>query len=693
MARPQRDDRRARKKPDPVGPGQEPAAIQLAFAEQCALFPALFDRSPEGMAFLSPEFIIRAANKVFAAQLGFTPNQLIGKHARDVVADWAENKEPIYLQVHETGRPYSSGAFPLEIKEHPERGVTYWDFTVSPVYGPDNSFIGYLLVSNDVTEKKRAEEDLARLVSIVETSEDAMAYMTPDGIILDWNRGAERLYGYSSEEIRGKSVDVLVPPGRFGETARILTSIEQGRPVSHHETVRWRKDGSLVDVSLSVSPVEDKAGKVIGATWISVDITERRRAAEELRKARDELEIRVEERTFELATANEELRRGIAERERLVREVADFANMSYRRARELETVIRSLTDALLVFDTEGRIVDLNEAALKQAGLAKREEVPSQAFDYLRLLNLRHPDGRQIAPNDLALTRALNGEVVTGREEVARNPQTGRDSYLLVSSAPIRDREGGITGVVQVMSDISRLKELDKLKDDFISVAAHELKTPVTIMKGYALALLRMTDTIPPPRRKMLEAINRGADRIDRIVNDLLEISRLQSGRLELTLERIDLLDLVQEVVGRFALTATKHRIEVVKAEHAIVRADANRIEQVLNNIIDNAVKYSPEGGPSQGRIDVAVAVQDREAVFSVRDYGVGIPREKQGRIFERFYSAHVGTPYDFGGPAVGLHISKEIISRHGGRIWFESEEGKGSTFYFSLPLAERNGGN
>jgi signal transduction histidine kinase len=181
---------------------------------------------------------------------------------------------------------------------------------------------------------------------------------------------------------------------------------------------------------------------------------------------------------------------------------------------------------------------------------------------------------------------------------------------------------------------------------------------------------------------MLEAINRGSDRIDRIVGDLLEISLLHAGPLKLETERINLAELIEQVADRMALLTIKHNIRLVKAEPIVVQGDRDRIEQVLMNLIDNAIKYSPKGG----EIDLAVSVRDREAVVSVADSGVGIPREKQTNVFQRFYSAHTSTPYDYGGMGVGLYISKEIIARHGGRMWFDSEEGKGSTFYFSLPL-------
>ncbi|MEW5848811.1 MAG: HAMP domain-containing sensor histidine kinase [Myxococcota bacterium] len=224
---------------------------------------------------------------------------------------------------------------------------------------------------------------------------------------------------------------------------------------------------------------------------------------------------------------------------------------------------------------------------------------------------------------------------------------------------------------------AEMLEFDHLKDQFIEVAAHELKTPVAIMKGHAQALLRGI----PARPQFLQAISRGADRIERIVNDLLLLSALGLHKLELRTEPVDLGALVQASVLRAAEGAGQ-RVRLGHADRALTRGDPKRLTQVVDQVLDNAVKYSPGGGDVEASVDV----QDHQAVISVRDHGVGIPSSKQARIFERFYRAHSGTPYDSAGMGVGLYLAREIVALHGGRIWFESEEMRGSTFHIALPL-------
>jgi two-component system, OmpR family, sensor histidine kinase VicK len=340
-----------------------------------------------------------------------------------------------------------------------------------------------------------------------------------------------------------------------------------------------------------------------------------------------------------------------------------------------------MLDGVLVCDVSGRAVLTNRAGARIFGLDRPEELMRVLNESPELFAFRGPDGAPVSRDAMGLARALDGETVVEKEYLVYNRQLGRDLHVRESAAPLLDARGRISGAVAVIRDVTAFAELDQLKDQFISVAAHELKTPVAVMKGFAQTLLRTAQDLSPPRRRMLEAIDRGADRIDNTVRELLDVSQLHLGRLELAAERVDLLQLVEEVVDRLAVAATRHRIRVVAAEPAVVQGDHDRLAHVLGDLIDNAVRYSPEGGD----VDVEMRVTGRKAIVSVRDQGVGIPREKQRHIFERFYRAHTGTPFDYGGMGVGLYVAWEIIHRHGGRIWFESEEGRGSTFHFSLP--------
>lgn len=387
-------------------------------------------------------------------------------------------------------------------------------------------------------------------------------------------------------------------------------------------------------------------------------------------------------RAFNRMTAN--LKEVTASKAELEKEIAERKQAEAERERllaELDAIIQNLPAGVFIHDLDGRVVRSNPAAGSIIGYSA-DELNLMAAQRGAVLEWVKEDATPLRPEELPLFGALTGEspasVVAGFRRSGQAPW----KWIHLNSMPIRTSDGKGVGAITVFVDITALRELDQIKDEFIAVAAHELKTPIAIMKGYAQVLLMKGVDLSPKYRKIVNSINAGADRITRIVNDLLDISQLHQGQLHLALEIIDLPELVGEVADTMALTTDKHNIQVVRAEPVAVQGDRGRLEQVLVNLVSNGIKYSPGGGD----IDLEVAVQGGEAVVSVRDKGVGIPNAKQDRIFDRFYRAHNSTPHDYGGIGVGLYIVREIVSRHGGRTWFESEEDKGSTFYFSLPL-------
>jgi signal transduction histidine kinase len=234
--------------------------------------------------------------------------------------------------------------------------------------------------------------------------------------------------------------------------------------------------------------------------------------------------------------------------------------------------------------------------------------------------------------------------------------------------------------------VSELMEMDRFKDQFIKVAAHELKTPVAITKGYALALRRAASDLTPAQRSMLDAVARGADRLERIVDDLLAVSQVALGLAAPSSDPLELRALVEETVASLPASARRRvQLEAAPESPLVVRGDDARLRQVVLGLLDNALKYSPAGG----EVHVRVAREPgAEALVSVRDHGVGIPAGKRARIFELFFRAHTDTPHDYGGMGVGLYLAKSVITRQEGRLWFESTENEGTTFSFTLPLVE-----
>jgi signal transduction histidine kinase len=378
-----------------------------------------------------------------------------------------------------------------------------------------------------------------------------------------------------------------------------------------------------------------------------------------------------------LQASSDRIRRYSADREQLLEEAA-------RRAAELDAVLDNMVEGVIACDRSGRITHKNAAAQRLLDLSPALGEAGAAGHSDGAPRPLHPDGQPFSPAELPLVRALAGEVIVEEDEVLENPSSHRPVFLRSSAAPIRDANGSIAGAVAVARDVTEVVELERLKDHFIRVAAHELKTPVAILKGYALTLMRTDQTLTPRSRRMLEAIDRGAERIHRIVEDLVDVSQAFLDVLHVAPVPVDLDELVRVAVAELP-PSDRHQVAVQPRESGplMVQGDPARTRQVVSNLLGNAIKYSPAGGA----IEVLLHPSGSEAEVSIRDPGVGIPADAQQRIFHLFYRAHTDGPHDYGGMGVGLYMAKELIKRQGGRIWFESQEGKGSTFSFTLPLA------
>jgi two-component system phosphate regulon sensor histidine kinase PhoR len=348
------------------------------------------------------------------------------------------------------------------------------------------------------------------------------------------------------------------------------------------------------------------------------------------------------------------------------------------RDRSLRGVLDGMPDAVLVAGPDGSIVDGNAAATRLFGIRPSPERPVPFDDYVRTAAIRLADGSALTLEASATGRALRGETVTAFEATLRAAD-GRELTVNVSAAPVRGSHGETEAAVIAMRDVTEAKRLDGLREEFMATAAHELKTPLAVVKAYAQLMRKRGQGDP----RGLDAITRQTDRLNRIVHQILDVARFRAGAGDLRRERFDLAALTAEVVARMQRAAGGR----LSLEHgpAEVVADRERIAQVVESLLENALRFSPAGGPVEAR----VARDAREVVVSVRDRGVGIPADRQPRVFERFYRAHAGTAEDYGGLGLGLDVSREVVERHGGRIWFESEEGRGSTFSFSLPVVAR----
>jgi PAS domain S-box-containing protein len=350
-------------------------------------------------------------------------------------------------------------------------------------------------------------------------------------------------------------------------------------------------------------------------------------------------------------------------------------------AAELRATVDGMADGVFLVDGNGNIVEANRAALALVGATSKDELLGPIESWGRRFQVRSLDGAPLPPDRYAATRVLAGEPVAHYEAVLRRAD-GRDVFVSVAATPVigpaRTRLA-----VSVLRDVSDARRLDELRDEFLSTAAHEFKTPLAVIKAYAQLVARRD----AGERRALAVIQRQVDRLTRLLEDILEGSRLRDGDGAGRAERFDLAELARATADRLRPTSPGHDLAVEAPGPVPVMGDRDRIARVLANLLENAVRFSPEGG----EVRVRVEAEGGEARVSVADHGIGIPSERQEQVFRRYYRAHAGTDHDYGGIGLGLEVSRTVVERHGGRMWFESAPGTGSTFHFGLPLRRGEG--
>ena len=473
----------------------------------------------------------------------------------------------------------------------------------------------------EVRERRRAEQALLHLAAIVESSDDAILSKDLDGIVTSWNAAAERIYGYSADEIVGRPVTLLFLPDRQDEFTQIMDRIRRGERVDHFETTRVRKDGAHLLVSVTVSPVKNSAGVIIGASAIARDIT-----------AQKQLEAK------------------------------------FRRLFESNLM------GVFISDFAGTFLDANDAFLDLLGYT-RAELLAGSIDRDALTPAEFHYLSQNA------VKAMQEAGASGVYEKEYLHKSGKRIPVLVAVTSIEQSDTCIGFVL----DISERKEFDRRKDEFISMASHELKTPVTSLKGF-LALLQRRLASQEDSRSLyyLTRMDNQVEKLTKLISDLLDLSKMQTGQLVYREERFDVDALVQEIVENVQETTQTHSLLVEGQAGAEVFGDRDRVGQVLINLLNNAIKYSSRAD----RVVVRVAKDSHNISVSVQDFGIGIAGEHQGKIFERFYQVTDPEEKTYPGLGIGLYISCEIIKRHGGQLWVESVKGEGATFHFTLPLVQ-----
>lgn len=546
----------------------------------------------------------------------------------------------------------------------------------APLYDADGHISGAVIISYDISEQRQAERERKQQAQqlelqsrLLDLAHDAILVREPGGRVLFWNKGAEDLYGWNADEARGHITHSLLHTVFPTSLAQLEDRLEHERQWEG-ELVHTCRNGRVVVVESRQVLLRDEEAHPTAVLEINRDITRRRQLEQQAQAAHAETVARL-------------------------------------------SFFQQLIDALpsgiyLVYGPDARLLLANRAVQSVWGATWELDQPMGEFLARHGIRIMNAQGRPMSLSELATLRAVQqGETVRHLQETIRRPdQTSLP--VLVNAVSLEAPQGwqllrpGVVGMeaarqatasavaLVVHQDVSSLKEAEALKDEFIGVAAHELRNPLGALKGFASMLTSQSTSRRGPaladwQREAVSEIEQATGRLDKLTEDLLDVTRLQAGRLVLARAPTDLVSLVRQQVRLAQMTTQRHTLsfETALAE-LLAEVDRGRTEQVLANLLSNAIKYSPQGGP------ITVTLQ-REgghsfALLRVSDQGIGIPAEQQGRLFGRFVRAENARATQITGTGLGLYLSRELVEQHEGQIWFESEEGAGSTFFLRLPL-------
>jgi len=779
--------------------------------EQLERYHTIVRTANEGIWLIDREAQTLYINERMAAMLGYAVEELVGHAVPEFVfpEDLPKAQERIgrNLQGH-------FEQFDFRFRRKDGRPLEVLACT-TPIHDATGRIGGALGMFTDVTERKQAEVDQLRLAAIVESSDDTIVSKTLDGIITSWNLAAERMFGYSSQEAVGQHITLIIPPELRAEEEMILAKLRRGEHIDHFETVRMRKDGSRLDISLSISPIKNRAGHIIGASKIARDITESKRLrrdlefladaskvlsssldykttlqalarlavphvadwcavdmlgedgtiervaiahidphkvawAEELRKKNpvnmdaahgipQVLRTRVSELVpfvnddLLVATAVDDehlkvlrdlgltsamtvplvidgkaegaLTFALAESSRhytradliMAEELASRASLAIENARlyqtvqqsrdQLEIILQGVADGIVVYAPGNRMLYANEAAALIGGYHSAQQMlaesPPVLFNRYELID---EQGQSFPHDRLPHLRVFAGEpqaqaVIGSSEALAGQPE----HWWLVTSRPVAGEGGGVAMAVTIVHDMTEQMVAERRKDAFISMASHELKTPVTSLKGFTTILQRrLSRQSDTQGLHYLARMDAQLDRLTALISELLDLSRMQSGKLALHEEPVALDALIEETVEMVQAASVTHRLLIEGSTDAQVLGDQERLRQVFVNLLTNAIKYSTQ--VEQVIVRLVRDEEGRQAIVSVQDFGIGIDKAHHEQIFERFYQVGDAEEKTYPGLGIGLYISREIVERHRGHLWVESSKGNGATFFVALPV-------
>jgi PAS domain S-box-containing protein len=645
--------------------------------EQQAMLAAIISGSEDAIISKTLEGRITSWNKGAQAIFGYEAHEMIGKHVTTLMPPDRLHEEDYIISNVRQGKKIEHFQ---TLRLAKDGRLIPISLTVSPVMDKAGKIVGVSKIARNISAQTLADEKQAVLAAIIESSDDAIISKNLDSIITTWNKGAENIFGYTEKEAVGKHISLLLPQDRLSEEDVIISKIKAGEKVDHFQTVRLRKDGTELQASLTISPIRKSDGTIIGASKVARDITAQRLAEEALEKQAQRLLIlnSIGKSISEKLDVDAILDKVTEATTQLTG--AGFGAFFYNKtdAQGESYMLYSLSGAPReAFEKFGmpRNTAVFHTTFSGAGVVRVDDITKDPRYGEMAPHYGMPKGHLPVVSYLAVpVISLSGKVIGGL--FFGHPEPG------VFLPEHEDLVVNVASQAAIALDNSQLfeevSELSKKKDEFIAMASHELKTPLTSMTGFLQLLQR---SVPEGMGKhFLDKTTRQLEKLTILVNDLFDISKVQAGKLQFYFEELDLGRLIREVSDTFDQSTPGHEFVCELEPGLLVRGDQIRLEQVLTNLIGNAVKYAPEAP----RIEISAKSTGAEVTVAVTDHGPGISKESQAHIFSQFYRVRDRDRH-ISGLGLGLYITREIVERHGGHIWVKSEPGKGASFLFTIP--------
>lgn len=605
-------------------------AKKLQPRKNAAKLQAILNNVADGIITIHENGIIESVNPASEKIFGYASYDMLGKNVNMLMPEPYRSEHDGYIQNYlRTGVAKVLGVRERKVKGLRRNGEMFpMEISMGEVKAGDERF--FVGIMRDITEREEAEKTLKeseeKFRDLFENATDLIQNVSPDGKFLYVNRAWLDTLGYTPEELPGLSMFDVIHPDSHAHCAEIFKTMMSGESVQKMEVAFLTKNGMKINVEGKVG-TKFVDGKFISTRGIFRDVTDRERMSENLRLQ--------------------------------------------------STVMKAAANTIIISDRHGNVMWVNPAFTTMTGYTF-EEI---AGNNMRVL--------KSGKHDALFYKNLWDTVLSGKiwhGEVVNKRKDGSFYTEEMTITPVFNEKNEIGHFIAIKQDISERKEIERMKNEFVSIVSHELRTPLTSIHG-ALGLIMggVAGVLPQKVTALIGIANKNSERLIRLINDILDIEKIESGRIDFQMKVIDLLPLIKQTMKANRVYGEKSGVEFVlrsKLESVKIHGDSDRLIQVLTNLLSNAANYSPKND----KVVISVVKQDGAIRVSVTDRGPGIPEEFQKHIFGKFAQADSSATRQKGGTGLGLSITKAIIEKHGGKIAFTSKKDEGTTFYIDLPV-------